>query len=439
LEKNLKKIILLIFLLSFNAHSDPIKKCTSYFGKKLAKEIGISVGDTIINVISLGLLVKHTIPQYKNTHRINKTYTALNEIRNNRKWGLGFKMFAKDLGVTTNELSTISKEKPEIFCNDTILKSVLPYTTLLSEVRYYLSTEKRIKRFKNFNFEKSWVSLQNPFKTLDKSTYHYEYFFKDCLSFTYGNHPVKKMLKGSTQTIGDLTYQIVDPSCTPDVLFNWSGPGMLKTLKTKYNNNSQTWNTLLKTQFGKGTDPNALFTSFSPLATYGYGSENLRLKLKKNTKFYFIARGNSFLSCNKFPQETKENTVFIRRFKHPGNRIFMEYLLCNFGPVHSWSYGQEETFNEEVRQFNWIKKYPKDTGKYILYMHQNSRPILFQGILDEIEFSETLLRERITYNLSNLMLGKKGEIFYNPKLPSREKTARNHFKLDKPIYWNVTK
>jgi hypothetical protein len=436
LEFHLKKIIILIFLFTFNAYGDPIKKCTDHYGKELAKQIGASAIATVANVVYLGILVEKTIPIYKNTHEMNKIFTTLNEIRNNRKWGLGFRKFASDLGITGDEVLSLAKKKPELLCNNRILSSQTPYKSVLSEVRSYLTIEERIKKYKGTPFIKSWVSLEKPFQTLDKSTYNNKIFFKNCQVRHYGNHSAKT-LRSKAYRKKWLTYKVLAPKCAPEVVFNWSGPGMLSYLKKLYNNRSINWNAPIETRLGEGNNPNALFTSFSPLATYGYGSENLRIKLKKGTKFYFIIRGNAFTACNAISPKEKKTTVMVRPF-HIGNKAFVEYLLCSFGPVHSWSYGQEETFNEEVRQYNFIQKYPRQT-KYILYMHRDGIPELYLGNLDGIDFGPSLLWERITNNLSKLMVGMTGEIFYNPDIPKSEKNPYNHFKLDKPISWKRTK
>jgi hypothetical protein len=62
--------------------------------------------------------------------------------------------------------------------------------------------------------------------------------------------------------------------------------------------------------------------------------------------------GDSRTACNLLPDEWKKNSVVVGSHLMGSKGNFtLEFNFCNFGPVHSWSYGTKENYDEIVKDY----------------------------------------------------------------------------------------
>jgi hypothetical protein len=207
--------------------------------------------------------------------------------------------------------------------------------------------------------------------------------------------------------------------CAPDVLYSWK--------KSELVDSYAKWS-----KPGKVLDVSRMiFTWRTPMGSFAYGNDAIRIKLKPDVKWVTIQLpegtiANTPRDCSKLKKTYDiETTVFA--FELPWMSGYSEYVLCSEGPVHSWSYGTSEFLNEIVAEKKWRETHPKD--QYDQFFNNGC----FIGCWFD---GERWTRERLRENLENIQVridSGEGKIFFNNDvIPSRW----DHFATKIPGYFN---
>jgi len=216
------------------------------------------------------------------------------------------------------------------------------------------------------------------------------------------------------------------PECAPDTLYAWMTPD--KILKRAQNSTPE--NVL---PF-KGR----LFSWRTPVGSYGYGESSMRIKLRPGVKFKKIpmfsnddwySEPRNCDTLNKLPEA--RNTVFVADGLAGG---YHEYILCNSGPVHSWSYGTPEHFNEQQSEKNWMRTHSEQEYDHLiqkqLYISRKDWPCYWDGH----DWSFEVLTERVQSMLAQVIKLNGGNIFYSSDV---EKSRKDHFSTKVKTYWST--
>ena len=347
---------------------------------------------------------------------------------------------SKETGINVDKIMKLGKENPDWVCNQAIVDG---------RIDGYKEFKQRLLNYKyaqkNKKFEKRGKpTFMNPYKELNpvKNWRSKGFGFKKCLAKDANYFPLK-IKEGKAPK----PYRLLDANCLPDVVFSWTNNNTIKSYGRTYSNQAKNWNNKFKVSFA-GFSPNALYTHMSPIATFAYGSRAMRLKLKKGVRYIWHADDEVIgLACNRLPIKEQRNTVMVRvfsRWQSPGDhqdnvmKTYMELTICAMDVVHSWSYGLPQIYDEQVREYLWVKENTYKRGTHIMYRHKNGAPVLFMGDgFDGKDFTPAVLQKNFQYNLIDQLRGKKGKVFYNPTLPKEEKTLKNHLKSKIPLYWNT--
>lgn len=218
--------------------------------------------------------------------------------------------------------------------------------------------------------------------------------------------------------------------CMPDTIYSWGGYRKTKWFIENLGNNR--WPDKLE---------RLLFATHSPIATFGYGQLPIRIKLIKNVKFKFLDNNNVLFGdyCGKFlDNQEMQDTVIVRYFIRD-TYTGLDFVLCSPGPIQSWSIGYKEHYDEIVKKYNWIQNH--SYYDYEMYTKTAGKDNFLDFNLDSHDFSLNSLRRNL--NLLNAMAAKDIKyLFYNTKYKypknynSVYRKKLEHFKTDKPIYYN---
>ncbi len=230
--------------------------------------------------------------------------------------------------------------------------------------------------------------------------------------------------------------------CMPDTLYVWGPEDLIPTLRAHMSGDR--W----RTEAVQGQDA-LLWLSRTPASTFGYGSRDesggllARVKLKPGVRFKLVDAGMP--DCWRLPEEEIENTVYVRTDVHPNNvfragpEIIQEdFGLCSTGPVHSWSFARQETFDELLRDVSRnLTAPPNETYTYTSWKRPGEtehQMKLFHQPLDYYPFTQhqlinTLGRQRA------LVDAKVGAITFAPGVSPR---PEDHFSTRYPIWFNPT-
>jgi hypothetical protein len=233
-----------------------------------------------------------------------------------------------------------------------------------------------------------------------------------------------------------MRFQELTEDCIPDFTFSWINRDFLKILRADYGEKSNWFKNLVNTfESDRVYHTNALFTSLSPGGSFGYEPVQIRIKLKKNLRYLNPLTNKTNEACNYLSEKFKQDTVLVVQ-KYWGDQDFSaEYDFCSFGPVHSWSYFRKKNYDEIVKEYLRYKELPDPTGKMLLYIHQNKRPIFFPVSMLGEAWREKEFKKKLIYYFKKINSGQEGEILYDPDLSSSEK-KEDHYFTKKPFFWN---
>ena len=259
-----------------------------------------------------------------------------------------------------------------------------------------------------------------------------------------------------------------NPKCALDTLYTWQGQWTIEFLKMNMRPDN-----IFPIPTNRRKEK-ILFFWRGPIATFGYGDYNLRIKLKKNVKFIFV--GGVRNACPKM--KNRKNTVLVRSSK--GLSELSEYILCNGSAVDSWSYGTKEHYDEALAGLNWIihrqksewEPYQRTSSWIKEALRGNSGFTRVSGnllntskIFSETKSDSSLAKKSGLIDL--LKLHNHGVLGYSPDVPSQfwsrdtlykrmlnfyqmstsgqgkvhysrdNKSKKDHFKTRFPTYFNL--
>ncbi len=154
------------------------------------------------------------------------------------------------------------------------------------------------------------------------------------------------------------------PECAPDVLYSWQPDDEID------------WNAFTRSPLPKGY----LYTFRTPLATFGYGDVQIRIKLKAGVRFRYISSDQRH--CDSYSSEERSSTVFVAYLDWIAAT---DYILCSPDVVESWSArtlgsrmeAEKEMAVLEANRSNPIQSYDSyrhfpDRRKYFVDISKNS-------------------------------------------------------------------
>lgn len=234
---------------------------------------------------------------------------------------------------------------------------------------------------------------------------------------------------GNSRETGEL-----DPNCRPDTLYSW-GPDLklasfLACASSTGEGCDLAKRAKVAAQLWKETFPRAVFATINPLPTFGYGDLMFRIKLKPGTKFVFKIdpSGSAYDLCKNVPAEQAKDSVIVRNW-HIGRLYGLDYVLCGPGPIHSWSVGTKQGYEELKKSYEWTRSH-KDWITYVSSKEQRSYLYLN---LDKMDFSEKHLKKNFKTMQKMIEKGESG-VFY---APGTEKRMSDHFASAKKSYWTA--
>lgn len=233
------------------------------------------------------------------------------------------------------------------------------------------------------------------------------------------------------------------PECAPEVLYSWRTDESLKSMVEKQ-----------KAGIGPvaGHPHGKLFATNSPLGSFPYGKNGVRIKLKEDVKYIFANRERGdfdgpgdekvpgystspIRECSyykkKYPKDYERIVLvaYLGFYKH-----FYEYILCTDGPIASWSYGTSEQNEEMKKHFSDFKENPNSgdhesvNPQYPLVSSDASN----HKCADFKPCSIADLNERMMSH-EKMVNEKSGEVFY---LDPNAKSAEDHFSRKYRYYYS---
>ena len=159
---------------------------------------------------------------------------------------------------------------------------------------------------------------------------------------------------------GNLANPVFRPECAPDTLYSWQ----FEINLNKFMNDPL---------FGR----TYLYTWRTPLSTFGYGDQQIRIKLKKDIKFRWIDSKDR--NCGIFSPEEAESTVFVAWITDDSVNM-VDYLLCSGKVADSWSRGTRGAGMEAENELKFVKAHvDMTTQNYDAYAFGTNRTRLASG------------------------------------------------------------
>lgn len=228
-----------------------------------------------------------------------------------------------------------------------------------------------------------------------------DYYYNNC----------RHLLNGSTVPFSAITHTF-RKECAPDVLYSWQSKD--KDYLTDFKNTP-----LSKWKY--------LYAWRTPMGTFGYGSSQIRMKLRNDVKFKLIHQDKR--DCNKFKKEEIERTVYVSIIFNGGH----EYLLCSKQVLESWSKNTKGSKLESLKEIAFIDSLPKNGSQlYDIYLGNNRRRKTFLKGLDSFismnnfqTYFPSIVSDTMAYEWNNSYFQKKlssignveddedGVVFYN--------------------------
>jgi hypothetical protein len=130
--------------------------------------------------------------------------------------------------------------------------------------------------------------------------------------------------------------------CAPDTLYSWQFPGAVAKLAA-----------LAKKDPSHVFPVPYLYTWRTPLGTFGYATDLVRIKLKKDVKFAYVAADARQCPID---EAADKYTVYVSYLGATNSLAgWSEYLLCSSGPVASWSHDTPEGLKEMNAERSWVQ------------------------------------------------------------------------------------
>ena len=210
--------------------------------------------------------------------------------------------------------------------------------------------------------------------------------------------------------------------CAPDTLYSWHDNPLIKKIARQVGPHS-----ILQL-------PSALYNWRTPMGSFAYGQDALRIKLKRDVDFVLLEKIPDFQDkyrgdCDWLAKRfNTERSVFVGRLPQYGR--YSEYILCSSGPVHSWSHGST-LFQEEIkREVSWMDGHPDDFDGFSTNRNGGRSP--YEIRFDTGGWEKSYLLRDLKY-MAHHYPARKENIYFNTNvIPS----VWDHFSTRRPGYFN---
>lgn len=221
----------------------------------------------------------------------------------------------------------------------------------------------------------------------------------------------------------------VRPECMPEVLYSWKSTAKIQQYLRKLSSSD-----ILP--FG-----NVLWLWRTPIGTFGYGDQPVRIKLKKNLNLVILKSWRPDGGCGQLTKAEKQTTVIFGYYKG-GN--YSEYMICSSKVIHSWSVGSPEAYHEMKKEYDWIKLKREDTSAYDRFYktitnkyftdkdYDRDAFLFFQ--IDGKDWTERSLKKKLLEVSQKINEGHLGSLVFSPD-SSRDRYE--HFKVKYPDFFNL--
>lgn len=205
--------------------------------------------------------------------------------------------------------------------------------------------------------------------------------------------------------------------CRPDTLYSWGDENKFRVLREQMSGDA--WKPI-----------RAIFTTPGAVATFNYGPIPLRIKLRPGVKF---KRTDSHYSCGYDGRVTEEQreTVYYRKDE------YKDWVICSTDVIESWSHSMPQHYDEIIKDLRDHRRRPGPENVIYYYYLQNDKKTIFtEDALDgRSGYTEKVLKDFLRQFVRRVR-ENKGEVFYNPKTPPERRTVEEHFRTDRPLYFN---
>lgn len=214
------------------------------------------------------------------------------------------------------------------------------------------------------------------------------------------------------------------PECAPDTLYSWQPRSRIN------------WDRFTTDPtFGKGY----LFTWRTPLATFGYGDVQIRIKLKPDVKFKRISEYSN--DCRAYSPDLWKNTIFVAVFSFGAT----DYMICSPEVAESWSTRTQESKIEALNELNFIRAHKKghdvnyDAYGFAAGRKRNSKeyyknPYFVTADNTKKNWSTKKLKSNLN-DMSTVETPSEGKVYFNVGIePNREK----HFLSNSNSYYQLS-
>lgn len=216
----------------------------------------------------------------------------------------------------------------------------------------------------------------------------------------------------------------------PDTLYSWGPYAKLDWLE------NQSWSGRLTRDYRDSP----LYATTSPFGSMGYGNFSIRIKLKTyGVKYKFVSEypfrpGRSREYCRDYDVDP-DSTVVVRYWDN-GSITGLDYIICGMGPVHSWSWGTKEHYNEMNAEVRWMGSH--NYRDYELYVKQRGADLMHprvDGNNPSAEQWQTSVSYHYMYGFGSAAhRNDRGLIHFNPDADGQ--TPDEHFRTNSPVYFN---
>ena len=183
--------------------------------------------------------------------------------------------------------------------------------------------------------------------------------------------------------------------CRPDVLYSWGPQKKMEAITGKLKTGAKWEGT--PNPFTGGLAHGAVFTTISPVSTFGYGSNLIRFKIKPGAAYNGRGYGG------------EDGEVSIRSSTY---NYYNDFVLKDASLIESYSYGTPEIYDELVRE---IRRYRADK-RVSVYQVLDAQPSgierLWAQAADGNEHDEAGLKENLLEVIRQILSGE-GRIVFN--------------------------
>jgi hypothetical protein len=228
------------------------------------------------------------------------------------------------------------------------------------------------------------------------------------------------------------TYSLEDSECFPDTLYTWRTAQGVEDFRKVFQGLRRPYL------------PRAIYAHANPIATFAYGEENVRIKLKPEVRFAVstgaLIHGNPQNNideyCDYVPayKKGRERTTVIVQYWDAGRGATgVDYVICSPEVIQSWSRGMPRHYDEMAAAYLWLSRIDITATPplWIPYVWINNRPALFDTDIDGKDWSKNRLQTNLSA-IRTVAEKNEGEIQGRGNVPV---DAVEHFSTQRRSYW----